>query len=47
MLRDSPFHPSQALDPDDKGVIPEAEFLKSLTIFGGDNAFTPEEVNPL
>ena len=35
---------SQALDPQGTGTIPAAEFLKSLAIFGGDNAFTPDEV---
>ena len=37
---------SQALDPQDTGVIPAAEFLKSLAIFGGENAFTPDEATP-
>merc|ERR1712094_48202 len=37
----------RALDPDDKGIIQEEEFLKSLKIFGGDNAFTDEEISVL
>ena len=37
----------QALDPQGTGTIPAAEFMKSLAIFGGDNAFTPDEVCPV
>merc|ERR1711907_106684 len=37
----------KALDPEGKGSIPAAEFLKSLTIFGGDQAFTDEEIKIL
>merc|ERR1712046_304187 len=34
----------QALDPESKGHIPADEFIKSLQIFGGDQAFTTEEL---
>merc|ERR1711959_80065 len=37
----------QALDTDNKGHIPAGEFLKSLQIFGGDQAFTQEEISIL
>merc|ERR1711924_227672 len=37
----------QALDPEDKGTIPADQFIKSLKIFGADNAFTNEEVEIL
>merc|ERR1711970_841332 len=37
----------KALDPENKGSIPAAEFLKSLTIFGGDQVFNDDEIKIL
>jgi len=37
----------KALDPEGHGHIPAQEFLKSLKIFGGDQAFTDDELNIL
>merc|ERR1712086_789233 len=37
----------KALDPSNNGTIPADTFCKSLKIFGGDNAFTPEEISLL
>lgn len=41
-----PYNP-EALDPEMKGLIPADQFEKSLKIFGGDNAFSEEELSIL
>merc|ERR1712146_134996 len=37
----------EALDPESKGTIPADQFMKSLKIFGSDNAFQDEELEIL
>merc|ERR1711990_1183672 len=37
----------EALDTNGTGTIPADEFIKSLRIFGGENAFTPDEITVL
>merc|ERR1711871_1770167 len=52
-MNDAPMDDSElraifeALDPEKKGTIPRAEFVKSLKIFGGDQAFQQDEIDVL